>query len=54
MLFCSVKAGVNWKQLTEAEKGPYEQLAEVDRDRYKEAMKEYNLVRTSLSLPTKL
>ncbi|ELU12309.1 hypothetical protein CAPTEDRAFT_56147, partial [Capitella teleta] len=36
-------AGEHWKRLTEVEKAPYEQMAEGERRKYEEAMRQYNM-----------
>jgi high mobility group protein B1/high mobility group protein B3 len=37
-------AGEHWKRLTDVEKAPYEQMAEGERRKYEEAMRQYNMV----------
>lgn len=36
------RAGESWKQLTDAEKSPFDQAAKVEKGKYEEAMREYN------------
>ena len=43
-MFIIILAGANWRQLTETDKIPYDKLAEVERQKYEAAMREYSQV----------
>ena len=38
------QAGESWKQLTETEKAPFDKGAKAEKEKYEEAMRQYNLV----------
>jgi hypothetical protein len=42
-------AGANWRQLTETDKIPYDKLAEIERQKYEAAMREYSQVNYAIS-----